>query len=93
MTMPKSKVRVSMIQILNLRKNMYLKTELFIEDNGVEISVTVTEFRSGLTEQNMRVIGATTKLMALANFGMPMVMFMTVSGKRTKLLVVGSTST
>jgi hypothetical protein len=57
-----------MIQILNLRKNMYLKTELFIEDNGVEISVTVTEFRSGLTEQNMRVIGATDKAHGLGKF-------------------------
>ena len=93
MILTSSKARLSMNQVLNLRKNTFLRTELFIEDNGVEISVTVTEFRSGLTEPNMRGIGATIKLTDKANFGMLMEMSTTASGKKTKLLVEGSTST
>ena len=44
--------------------------------------------RSGLMVQNMKVSGSATRPMVMANFNMPMEMFMRGNGKTTKLMVM-----
>ena len=52
-----------------------------IQENGEENLEMVKEFKSGLTEQNIQVIGHITKLRGKGNLFIKMEIFMKVNGQ------------
>ena len=62
--------------------------EQFTKDNGSKITVMVMVYKFGPMVQSTKVTGVIIKLMDLESFGMLMVMFSMVSGRKIRLMVL-----
>jgi len=70
----------------SLLRNLFLKMELSTEAILMKVLDTDLELKSGPMVPNTKVNGASIKLMATVNSGMPMAMCTKVCGKTIKLM-------
>jgi hypothetical protein len=66
----------------------YSQVELLISGNGLALKEMVMEFSNGQTMPNMKVNGVKIKHVAMASFGMPMVIILMGIGKMIKQMVL-----